>query len=438
MVTPGRTPTARPRRGAPGGSDQALVDATSATTLRAPLTGGRQVDVAGTPDVERTFGSEGVRVTVFDGTLLVTLGGDDPAARAVGEHHLAARLTRGTTVRAPDGATFAARRPLGFPPLLAHDDAVGDPWQAAGVARSLVATLQPPGAGTRGGPGSRPAPGMPATTRVRGARLTELAGTTPHGRWWVAQVHLLPPVTTRGLIAATPVVGSRTHLTTAGGSVALCGRTPVRAPLGPAVSTDCPACLATDDVRARLDAQLAQHASIATQVGALTAGAAARWWPRLAHLAAQPVGALGDAAVGLLHHGLPGAPDRDTALTVVADSRATVAAVARRWAEGEVRRRLLARLRVTLPGHPTRVDDELTGLLATAELLLDPATLADLLIGAFEDLGPSVALEPLTARIAAAAGPQVPERVQRWLRLQRVAAALGNGTTGTTTLLLER
>ena len=362
-------------------------------------------------------------MTVFDGAVLITLGGDDPAARAVGEHHLAARLERGTTLRTPEGDRVAARRPLGYPPLLAHDGEVADPWRTPAVTRSLVAAL-------------RYAEAEPAG--YHGDLLTELDGTTSHGRWWVARACVVPPVQTGGLVAATPVVGTRTHLTTSGGSVALCGRVPVRSPLSPARSADCPACLRTDTVRARLDAQLAHHQAIADHAGALTAGAAARWWPRFARLSGQTGGPVGDAAVGLLHHGLPGAPDVDTALTLVADRVTSVAAATRRWAAAEVEQRLRRLLRATLPRHPRELDTDLRDLLATAEALLDATALADLLVGALEELGPAIALEPVAARLAMAAGPAAPERVQRWLRLQRVAAALGGGSTPTTTLLLER
>ena len=362
-------------------------------------------------------------MTVFDGAVLITLGSDDPAARAVGEHHLAARFERGTVLRTPEGDRIAARRPHGYPPLLAHDGEVADPWRTPAVTRSLVATVEHAEGGLAG---------------PHGDLLTDLAGTTTHGRWWVARASVLPPVQTRGLIAATPVVGARTHLTPSGGSVALCGRVPVRSPLGPARSADCPACLRSDTLRARLDAQLAHHAALADHAGALTAGAAARWWPRLARLAGPADGPVGDAAVGLLHHGLPGAPDIDTALTVVADQVTHVAEVTRRWAAVEVEQRLRGVLRATLPRHPRQLDTDLHDLLATAEVLLDAATLADLLVGALEELGPAIALEPVAARLAAAAGPAATERVRRWRRLQRVAAALGGGSAPTTTLLLER
>lgn len=404
--------------------------ATCATALRSPLTTAGEVDGTGHGDVERLFGAEGAAVAVFDGVVLVTLDGDQPAARAVGEHHLAARLERGSTIGTPEGARYAARRPLGYPALLPHDGGAADPWQAGEVTRSLVAALRPvaPGAG-----------------RSRADLLTDLTGTTTHGRWWVARVGLIPPVQTRGLLCATPVIGSRTHLTVPGAGTALCGRVPVRAPLGPAPSADCPACLRSDRVRVRLDAQLAHHDALAGHVGALTAGAAARWWPRFAHLVEEPVGPVGDAAAGVLHHRLPGAPDLDTALALIAASVTSVAAATRRWAAAEVEQRLRTVLRSTLPRHPTQLTDDLRALLATAEVLLDAATLADLLVGAFDDLGPALALEPVTARLAAAAGPLAPDRVQRWLRLHRVAAALGgrdpthpNGPAGPTTLLLER
>lgn len=354
-------------------------------------------------------------MTVFDGAVLLTLDGDDPAATAVGAHHLAARLERGITVRTAQGRTHTARRHPGYPPLLAYDSAAEDPWRCPAAARALVATLLPDGAGPR---------------RAQPVTLPELGGSSLHGRWWVADLHLVPPVETRGLVATTAAIGSRTHLSAApDGRLALCGRVPVRAPIHPAGAADCPACLGCETVRTRLEEQLAWHAPIAAHVGAWAAGAAARWWPRLAHLPAQPVGAIGDAAVGLLHHELPDAPDGDTALALVTAHVADVATTTREWATREVQGRLQALLATTLPRHPIHLDDDLRLLLATAEVLLDAATLAELLVAACEDLGPALALEPETLRLATAAGTTASGRVQRWLRLQRVAAALGGGAT---------
>ena len=388
--------------------------------------------------VERSFGWKGLAVTVFDGAALITLDGDDAAARAVGEQHLAARLERGADIRTAHGSVYAARRHPGYPPLLGYGDVAADPWRCPAASRAVVARLLPDGAGAR---------------RSEPIRLSDLAGRTTYGRWWAVDVHLVPPVETRGLAAATPVIGSRTHLGVPGGSSALCGRVPVHEPLHPASAADCPACLRCGTVRARVDEQLAWHQAVATHLGAWTAGAAARWWPRLAQLCRPPVGPIGDAAVGLLHHGLPGAPDGDTALTLVTDHLAGVATTTRRWAAGQAQRRLRDLLAATLPRHPTHLDDDLRTLIATAEVLLDAAPLAEVLVTALEDLGPALALEPDTVRIATAAGTAASERVQRWLRLQRIAAALGGGApadrgpggrgtggrgTGATTLVLER
>ena len=352
-------------------------------------------------------------MTVFDGAALIILDGADAAARAVGEHHLAARLERGVQLRTAHGSTHTAGRHPGYPPLLGVGDAAADPWRRPAAGRAGVARLLPQDAGGR---------------RSEPIRLSDLAGRTPYGRWWVAEVHLVPPVETRGLAAATPLVGSRTHLTAPGGSVALCGRVPVDGPLLAASATDCPACLRCETVRARVDEQLAWHTTAAAHVGAWTAGAAARWWPRLAPLSHPPIGPIGDAAVGLLHHDLPGAPDSDTALSLVTDHVAGVAATTRRWAAGAAQRRLAELLATTLPQHPTHLDEELRTRISTAEVLLNAACLAEVLVAAVEDLGPALALEPDTVRIATAAGTAASERVQRWLRLQRVAAALGGGT----------
>ncbi len=353
-------------------------------------------------------------VDVFDGTVLVRLDADHPAARAVGEHRLAARFERGTTVRTATAtaARFAVRRPAGYPPLLVHDDEGADPWQVDGPSRSLVATVRR-SVGAGHGAGADVHPG--------------LTGSTRHGDWWVAAVVVVPPVQTRGLVTARAIVGERLHLATPGAPLALCGRVPVDGQTGPTGAVECAACLDTEVVRARLDAQLEHHAVLTAHAGAMTAGAAARWWPRLAHLGGSPAGPTADAVAGLSHHGLPGAPERDTGLRLVAASITEVAPTTRRWAEAQVQHRLDPLLRRVVPAHPTTLDEELDGVLATAEALLEPAALAELLVGALEAHGPAVALEPLTARVATAAGPRASTRVQDWLRLQRIATALSGG-----------
>jgi len=123
-----------------------------------------------------------------------------------------------------------------------------------------------------------------------------------------------------------------------------------------------------------------------------------------------------------------------------------VAPTTRRWASAEVERRLRVLLREVVPTHPTTLDTQLHGVIATATALLDAPAVAGLLVGAMEEDGPALGLEPITLQLASAAGPRADEGVQRWLRLHRVAAALsGGGSTdaatlsggGPTTLLLE-
>ena len=141
---------------------------------------------------------------LLDGTLIVRIGGDHPAARAVGEHGLASRFERGITLRTADGTVLATRRPPGYPPLLPHDDEVEDGWHAAALGRCLVAAVRHPCPGAAG----RGAARASASTSRALPSLTTLTGSTDHGRWWVQQVAIIPPVDTRGLVVARPAFGA--------------------------------------------------------------------------------------------------------------------------------------------------------------------------------------------------------------------------------------
>jgi hypothetical protein len=305
---------------------------------------------------------------------LVGLGASTEVAR----RHDAAEVRRradGRLARLADGALARITLPIGLPGTLRCDD---------GAACTEVAIL-----------------GL--TEVADDHRSADIGPILPSAR-----VAVLPPVPVRDLVAVEPLPGGRVHAARWGEDTLACSRLPVAGPTRPPTAIDCPRCLAQGVLGERLVAQLAAVPDLVALAGPLSAGAAARWWWRTDHLDPDVHPTVLDSAVGALVHALPGAPNPETLLTRLAEHGEHLSAAARTWAVAAARRR------ATTGGDAVR-------LLAR---LLPPAEAGELLLEVLGERPGDRELEALLWDVAVRAGPAGSTRLQRWRRIQAVAAAL--------------
>ncbi|MCC5950411.1 MAG: hypothetical protein JJT89_18315 [Nitriliruptoraceae bacterium] len=370
----------------------------------------------------------------FDGVLLIALAPTTPTTRRAGTH--TAEAARGPTLaeqlvagagmllRLPDGALCrAVRRPgvapwfpaqVSFPPRLdpsarplgpASANPSVDPLRPHVIAaplRALAAVDVTAGDGD-------------------GARLVERIVPDPH-----ATVRVVAPVPTSDLVARRPLDGGPVHAVHLDAARTCCGRFPAQGPRLSTARIDCRRCLAAEPLASRCAQQLAGHGALTDLVDPLTAGALARWWPRLEDCAPLPTRPVLDAAAGMFAHGLPGAPDQDALLHLLSTNVGAASDAVRRWARGEAMRRVRHHLAGLLPTHPRQLDRDTAALLELVRPLLGAGALADELVRGFARHGPAPALEPLAAEVAraAAAEGRTTDETDRFRRRHAVAAAL--------------
>jgi hypothetical protein len=373
---------------------------------------------------------KGWALTRFDGVALLDLGASTEVAR----RHDAAEVRRradGRLARLPDGALARITLPIGLPATLRCDDgAVCTEVAVLGLAEVAAGRSQggsgsrsssardggsgrAKGSGNRSGSAKASGSGGPddrGTPLDLGRLLTpaqpEAAGPMQPG----ARVAVLPPVPVRDLVAVEPLPGGRVHAARWGDDTLACGRLPVSGPTHPPATIDCPRCLAGGVLGERIVAQLTAADDLVQLAGPLTAGAAARWWWRTDHLDARLHPAVLDSAVGALVHALPGAPDPDALLARLAEHGDHLSAAARAWAVAAARQRVTT-------------DSDAVRLLAR---LLPPADAGELLLDVLGDRPGDRELEALLWEVAVRAGPAGSPRLQRWRRIQAVAAALAS------------
>ncbi len=351
-------------------------------------------------------------MTRFDGVVLLGLRASTEVAR----HRDAAEVRRradGRLVRLADGALARVTLPIGLSATLRCDpNAVCTEVAVLGLAE-VADDQRGNGRGVNGsrgngsGSGSADGRGTPIDlARLLTPDQPEAAG--PNGP--ATRVAVLPPIPVRDLVAVEPLPGGRTHAARWGEDTLACGRLPVSGPTRPPTAIDCPRCLAHGVLGERLDAQVAAFRRLVALAGLLTAGAAARWWWRADHLDPRSHPAVLDSAVGAVVHALPGAPDPDALLSRLAEHGDHLSAPVRAWAVA------LARQRATTDGDAVR-------LLAR---LLPPAEAGELLLDVLGERPGDRDLEALLWEVAVKAGPAGSPRLQRWRRIQAVAAALAS------------
>ncbi len=364
-------------------------------------------------------------MTRFDGVALLGLG----ASAEVARRHDAAEVRRradGRLVRLAGDALARITLPIGLPATLRCDTGAACTEVAVlGLAEvadgrrggSGSARDGGSGSGRAGGSGSGSAGGSGSgsaddqgTPLALERLLTPSQPEAPGPNLAGARVAVLPPVPVRDLVAVEPLPGGRVHAARWGEDTLACGRLPVSGPTRPPTAIDCPRCLADGVLGERIVAQLAAADDLVALAGPLTAGAAARWWWRTDHLDARDHPAVLDSAVGALVHALPGAPDPDALLARLAEHGDPLSAAARTWAVAAARRR-------------ATTDDDAVRLLAR---LLPPAEAGELLLDVLGERPGDRELEALLWEVAVRAGPAGSPRLQRWRRIQAVAAALAS------------
>ncbi|MFU8841535.1 MAG: hypothetical protein ACNA8R_12585, partial [Nitriliruptoraceae bacterium] len=204
--------------------------------------------------------------------------------------------------------------------------------------------------------------------------------------------------------------GGRVHAARTGADTVACGRLPVHGPTHPPTAIDCDRCLARGVLGERIAGQVGAIPDLAVLAGRLTSAAAARWWWRTDHLDARVHPAVLDSAAGAVVHALPGAPDPDALLTRLAEHGDHLSAAARAWAVAAARRRVTT-------------DGDAVHLLAR---LLPPGEAGELLLDVLGERPGDRELEALLGEVAVRAGPAGSPRLQRWRRIQAVAAALAS------------
>ncbi len=325
-------------------------------------------------------------------------------------------------VRLPDGGRALLVQPLGMPrtlPVLAPADADGpcrtgtDAWRPTSTDRGIVEVavfgLEPPPWSASATPGRE----LTTAVRQRGGDVDRLA--------------VLPPVVVADLVAVAPLRGGRTHLGVHGAATTACGRLPLRGQPAPPGQADCLRCLRAASVAERLDRQHAHYPLLVALAGPLLAGAATRLWQRLAHRDPGTHPELLDAMVGAVAYRLPGAPDTDDILPLIRRHLDAASPEVRHWAAQQSLTRLDREVRRLAVRHPTKLPPGAEQQLALNSGVMDPAAAAEVLVAALEEVGPAPALEPVALRVATRAGAEVCDRVERWRRRHRVAAALGSG-----------
>ncbi len=222
---------------------------------------------------------------------------------------------------------------------------------------------------------------------------------------------MLPPVRVHDLLAVEPLPGGRVHAARWGDASVACGRLPLQGPARRPTAIDCPRCLDEGVLGERLAAQREAFPGLVTLAGPLTAAAAARWWWRADHLDPATFPAVLDSAVGAVVHDLPGAPEAGALVTRVAEHAGEASPAARSWAVAWLRRRIDAG------------DDDAVGLLAR---LLPTPEAGELLLDVLADRPGDRAVETLLWDTAVRAGADGSPRLQRWRRVQSIAAALAS------------
>lgn len=315
-------------------------------------------------------------MTRFDGVAL--LGLDDRTE--VVRHHHAAELRRQADdrlVRLPDGGLARVSHPIALPATLRCD-----PGSAS--VEVVVLGLREPGS----------AAGAAAPTWALGTTAAAL-----------------PPVRVHDLIAVEPLPGGRVHATRWGDRTVACGRLPVQGPTRPPAAIDCDRCRDRGPLGERLAAQREAFGDLVALAGPLTAAAAARWWWRTDHLDPRTFPAVLDSAVGAVVHVLPGAPEPEALLDRLADHAANLSASARSWAVATIRERVAAG-----DTHAIRLLSRLLPAPEAGELLLD----------VLAERPGDREVEALLWDAALRAGTNGSPRLQRWRRVQAVAAALAS------------
>ena len=385
----------------------------------------------------------------FDGVALLAARAPDEHSRPLADRTALLRaIDQLGAVRLPDGTVAHVDHPLGVPrwlPALAPEAAaatptdattsppLGDGWQVdPTVATPASATSASWGDGWQVDPTAPVAEVVligltPARPRTSRADLDDLDAAVRRAGAAPEHLAVLPPVPVDDLVGVRPLTGSRVHLGLHGTDLTVCGRLPLRGDPHDPAYVDCRRCLRSTPVASRFDQQLRHLDDLIALAGPLLVGAAARLWQRLHHRDVEHLPPLLDSMTGALAYRLPGAPDTDEVLTQVRRHRQVASSPVRRWAAAQALQRLEVSFRRLAAEHPTDLPFNVTGRLDITSGLLDPAEAADLLVTALEEDGPAPALEPLVAQLARRAGEDRSERVERWYRRQRVAAALAGG-----------
>lgn len=348
-------------------------------------------------------------MTRFDGVVLVGLDASTDGHRRQRQVAEVRRRAAGGTVRLPDGSLARVTLPIGLPATLPCDPGADnvevvvlgleDPTVRDGRAGRAMRGRDPRGSHPSGD-------GSPAISDLVAATDSEVALRATDERSAVA---VLPPVQVRDLLAVEPLPDGRVHAARWGEATVTCGRLPVQGPPRSPMAVDCERCLARGTLAERIAAQRAAFPPLVALAGVLTAAAAARWWWRTPYLDPSQAPALLDSAVGAVVHELPGAPDPAALLDRLADHAEQLSDPARAWAVTRAQRR--AGVGDASGAH----------LLAR---LLPPPDAGELLLDVLAARGSDRATEALLWDIAVRAGPEGSPRLQRWRRIQAVAAAL--------------